>query len=201
MKATDLDLFHKTVQMYDQSYIWIKPVCDFFGINYENQTRKISSDTILANQSTKKSSSLIFGDNYLRVLLTKKGFIRWIQLINANTISDNLREQFIKYQSLVFDFLYGSFEENEAIRVEYARNKKLRRLSIRIQNEIRISNQRIQSFMDGRFLQQTIDFSSKKQSVNDHTRIFRKKSSCDAQLSAGVLQAGRKGQKGPKGVG
>lgn len=162
MKATDLDLFHKTVQMYDQSYIWIKPVCDFFGINYENQTRKISSDTILANQSTKKSSSLIFGDNYLRVLLTKKGFIRWIQLINANTISDNLREQFIKYQSLVFDFLYGSFEENEAIRVEYARNKKLRRLSIRIQNEIRISNQRIQSFMDGRFLQQTIDFSSKK---------------------------------------
>lgn len=162
MKATDLDLFHKTVQMYDQSYIWIKPVCDFFGINYENQTRKISSDAILANQSTKKSSSLIFGDNYLRVLLTKKGFIRWIQLINANTISDNLREQFIKYQSLVFDFLYGSFEENEAIRVEYARNKKLRRLSIRIQNEIRISNQRIQSFMDGRFLQQTIDFSSKK---------------------------------------
>lgn len=162
MKATDLDLFHKTVQMYDQSYIWIKPVCDFFGINYENQTRKISSDAILANQSTKKSNSLIFGDNYLRVLLTKKGFIRWIQLINANTIADNLREQFIKYQSLVFDFLYGSFEENEAIRVEYARNKKLKRLSIRIQNEIRISNQRIQSFMDGRFLQQTIDFSSKR---------------------------------------
>ena len=162
MKATDLDLFHQTVQMYDQSYIWIKPVCDFFGINYENQTRKISSDAILANQSTKKSNSLIFGDNYLRVLLTKKGFIRWIQLINANTIADNLREQFIKYQSLVFDFLYGSFEENEAIRVEYARNKKLKRLSIRIQNEIRISNQRIQSFMDGRFLQQTIDFSSKR---------------------------------------
>lgn len=162
MKATDLDLFHKTVQMYDQSYIWIKPVCDFFGINYENQTRKISSDAILANQSTKKSNSLIFGDNYLRVLLTKKGFIRWIQLINANTIADNLREQFIKYQSLVFDFLYGSFEENEAIRVEYARNKKLKRLSIKIQNEIRISNQRIQSFMDGRFLQQTIDFSSKR---------------------------------------
>lgn len=162
MKATDLDLFHKTVQMYDQSYIWIKPVCDFFGINYENQTRKISSDAILANQSTKKSNSLIFGDNYLRVLLTKKGFIRWIQLINANTIADNLREQFIKYQSLVFDFLYGSFEENEAIRVEYARNKKLKRLSIKIQNEIRISNQKIQSFMDGRFLQQTIDFSSKR---------------------------------------
>ena len=79
METTALTMFNQTVK-YEQEYIWLKPVCDFFKINYENQTRKIKNDPILANQSTKKSNSLMFGDKYPRILLTKKGFIRWVQL-------------------------------------------------------------------------------------------------------------------------
>jgi hypothetical protein len=42
-------------------------------INYENQTIKIKSDKILANHSIKKSSSLMFGDNYPRILVMMYG--------------------------------------------------------------------------------------------------------------------------------
>src|SRR5690606_6094309 len=142
-----LTLFKQTIQ-YQSNHIWIKPVCDFFEINYENQTRKINSDHILANQSTKMSNSLMFGDNYQRILLTKKGFLRWIQLINPTTIVENLREKFMHYQSLVFDYLFGSMEENETIRFEYARNKKLKSLFSKIGREIQLSDRKIREFMD-----------------------------------------------------
>ncbi|MBS4014477.1 MAG: hypothetical protein KGZ97_12105 [Bacteroidetes bacterium] len=56
MKTTEIQVFENAVK-FAEEYIWLKPVCDFFQINYENQTRKIKSDSILANQSTKKSNS------------------------------------------------------------------------------------------------------------------------------------------------
>lgn len=80
METTALAMFSQAVK-YESDYIWLKPVCDFFQINYENQTRKIKNDLILANQSTKKSNSLLFGDNYPRILFTKPAFIKK-QLIN-----------------------------------------------------------------------------------------------------------------------
>jgi hypothetical protein len=112
METTDLMMFKQTIK-YENEYIWLKPVCDFFSISYENQTRNIKKDQILANQSTKKSNSLIFGDNYPRILLSKKGFIRWIQLVNSNTVDANLRERFCHFQDLVFDYLYESSNYNE----------------------------------------------------------------------------------------
>jgi len=33
----------------------------------------------------------LFGDNYPRLCLDKKGFIRWIHLLNPNIIDKNLR--------------------------------------------------------------------------------------------------------------
>lgn len=161
METTSLEMFQQTVK-YSDNFIWIKPVCDFFKINYENQTRKIKNDPILANQSTKKSNSLMFGDNYARILLTKKGFIRWIQLVNANTIIENLRDKFLKFQEMVFDYLFGSAEREEQAQVDYIRLKRLKSLYSRVGREIQSIEKRFTNYIENRFIQTKLDFNEPK---------------------------------------
>ncbi len=149
MENTELTMFTETIR-FQNSNIWIKPVCDFFKLDVQNQYTKIKNDPILGKLYGKNSTDLsennkLYGkstpdlgeiDKNGRVLLSKKGFVRWIQIINANTIVEHLREKFILYQSLVFDFIYGSFEQEQKIKVDYQRLKKLRNLYATIGREI-----------------------------------------------------------------
>ena len=114
MKTEALRMFESTVKQ-DGDDIFIKPLCDFFGIDPENQQDRIKNDPILAKSSGKKPMKTMFGDNYPRTFLTKKGFIRWIQIINPNIIDESLRNQFMVYQELVFDYMYGASEEQMLI--------------------------------------------------------------------------------------
>lgn len=107
MESNELQIFNQTVIQPENDCIFIQFLCDFFEINSENQRRIIQNDAVLSSQSTKKSSYLLFGDNRQRYALTKKGFIRWIQLINANTVKPELREKLAEYQTMIFDYLYG----------------------------------------------------------------------------------------------
>jgi hypothetical protein len=155
MDNTAIKMFSNTIKYDDNTWIWVKPVCDFFKINYENQTRKIKSDPILANHSTKKSNSLMFGDNYPRLLVDKIGFIRWIQLINPNTIATELRSSFEKYQELVMEFLFGSVEREQKATINYARLKKLRRLKGIINAEIKKCDKSVNGYLTSRLNHQT----------------------------------------------
>jgi hypothetical protein len=165
MEEGTLIMFKQSV-VIENEMIWVKPICDFFEINYENQTRKIKSDSILANQSTKKSNSLMFSDNYPRVLLTKKGFIRWIQLVNANTIEPGLQKQFMFFQEMIFDYLYGSVEEDVEVRRNYTRLQKLDRLKDKIAVEIRREKALLEQYLDSRYIQTTMSFPEQKQISN-----------------------------------
>ena len=147
MENTIIQMFKSTVQ-YDDEYIWLKPVCDFFKINYENQTRKIKSDRILANHSTKKSNRLMFGDNYPRILVDKIGFIRWIQLINPNTIDNSMQQKFEAYQELIFEFLYGNLEQEKNAKIRYQRLSKLKRLKEKINSEIKKEERLLNGYFD-----------------------------------------------------
>ena len=69
-------------------------------------------------------------------MLTKKGFIRWIQTINHNTVREDLRDKFIQYQTMIFDYLYGSAHEHATAKANYNRLQKLNRLYSKIGNEI-----------------------------------------------------------------
>lgn len=155
-------MFKQTIR-YEQEYIWLKPVCDFFEIDYENQRKKISNDQILASNSTKKSSSLMFSDNYPRILLTKKGFIRWIQLINVTTVANHLRENFVTFQEMVFDYLFGNAEEFNQARISYTRLQKLERLYGKVGNEIKRLKAELHEHWNSRYLQTSMDFNDKKQ--------------------------------------
>lgn len=115
METTALKMFESTVKV-ENDQIYVKPICDFFKIHYANQVDKIKNDPILGNSFQKNKNKIVFGDNYPRVSLDKKGFIRWIQIINPSIIREDLRESFIKYQALIFDFFYGSADQEDSIR-------------------------------------------------------------------------------------
>jgi len=156
-------MFRATVR-YEENYIWIKPVCDFFEINYENQTRKIKNDPILANHSTKKSNSSMFGDNYPRVLVDKIGFIRLIQIINPNTVAPALQDKFREYQEYAIEYVFGSFKQEQQTKQRYARLKKLERLQKKIQAEIKKERKAIDDYIDTR-LQLRMDFAERPEKL------------------------------------
>ncbi len=176
MEKSDLIMFAETVK-YSGNQIWVRPICEFFNLDVKNQYSKIKKDPILGKLYGKNNTDLtnnekLVGkntpdlgeiDNNGRILLTKKGFVRWIQIINSNTIIDDLRDKFILYQSLVIDYIYGSFERDELIKVDYIRLKKLKRLYSVIGREIQRVDDRVKLYMDAKFSQLSLPLDETKQ--------------------------------------
>lgn len=176
MENNDLLMFNQTVK-YEHNLIWVKPVCDLFELHAKNQYTKIKNDAILGNLvgknrpdlgknenlRTKTSTDLGIIDDNGRIFLSKKGFLRWIQIINANTISDKHRDKFIIYQTLISDFLYGNFETEEQMRVDYVRLDKLKKLNNKISAEIRRLDKNVKNFMGVKYGQLSLEFKGNKQ--------------------------------------
>jgi hypothetical protein len=128
METTALTMFNATVKVENEN-IWIKPACDFFKLHVQNQYTKIKNDPILGKLYGKNSTDFAENDNLAgknrtdlgeidangRVLLSRKGFLRWVQIINPNIIDEALVPQFLVFQELIFDYLIGSAEEQKHI--------------------------------------------------------------------------------------
>ena len=93
----------------------------------------------------------------------KKGFVRWIQIINANTVTEHLREKFSIFQELIFDYLYGSIEEEEQTKLHYNRLRKLVRLYGKIGSEIKKEKTIVSHFLNVKYNQLTLNFDSQHQ--------------------------------------
>ncbi|HNX87735.1 MAG TPA: phage antirepressor N-terminal domain-containing protein [Paludibacteraceae bacterium] len=162
METTALVMFSQTVK-YQGNDIWIKPFCDFFGISYKWQVEVLKKDHILASMVRKNCNETLFGDKRERVLLPKKGFVRWIQLINPKTVREELQEKFKQFQELVFDYLYGSAEDEEQIKVHYNRMQKLERLYSKIGTEIKREKAIVATLLNGRYTQLSLNFNTEHQ--------------------------------------
>jgi len=131
---------------------------EFFGISYEHAFRRIKKDEILKTETIKKSCEIIFGDKRERVCLTKKGFIRWIQLLNGTLVRPELQAALIEYQRFIFDYLYGDATCQDQAKIDYVRLKKLKRLYGVIGREIQLVQGNLTNYMDNTFVQTTLDF-------------------------------------------
>jgi len=156
-----LAMFKETI-IVEQELIWIKPVCDFFQINYKWQCEVIRKDHILISMDRKTSPHLAFGDKRSRILLPKKGFIRWVQLINPTTVAESLREKFMKYQEMIFDYFYGSAEEEQKVQVSFKRLRKMERIYNKLGNEIKKVKKEIDNHWNQKYLQLSVPFEPKK---------------------------------------
>jgi len=150
MEVSSLEMFESTVK-YTDELIFIMPVCDFFGINYQNQCRAISKDPILKEESSKRADPNIFGDNHERFALSKKGFMRWIQRLNSQTVKKELYDRLIEYQRLVSDFLFGSAEKDNSFRETYSKLQDLKRQKVKITAEIKTCKKNIDYYLKYRY--------------------------------------------------
>jgi len=155
--TTALTMFNNTVK-YSGDEIFVKPFCDFFKIEYDNQCRAINNSVLLKKSAGKNPSTILFGDNIKRVTLSKQGFITWILQVNPQIVQVDLRESLIKYQELIFDFMFGSIERETNIKLMYARLKKLRRLKSKIALEINRCDKEVQLYLNYRFIQVEMNF-------------------------------------------
>ena len=109
MDTQAVTMFQETVKS-DGDLVFVKPICDFFKIDYLYHTRTINESILLNRFSTTKACKELFGDDRPRVVLTKQGFLMWILQLNPQIIEEIYREKFLQFQILVFDFLFGSRE-------------------------------------------------------------------------------------------
>ena len=86
-------VFNKTVRGEDE-HIFIKPLCDFFGINPKNQEDKIKNGPILAKSSLKKPMKTTGSNNHPCICPDKKEFVRWAQIISPNIVATGLGTRF-----------------------------------------------------------------------------------------------------------
>ncbi len=159
METTALKMFECTVKI-ENDQVYVKPLCDFFKITYDNQAVKIKNDPILSKSAGKKPLKSLFGDNHPRVFLDKKGFIRWIQLINPSIIREDLREAFLTYQTLIFDFFYGSAEQENTIQKLVNRSQYLDEQMRELARQKRQVRKHLNQALNERY-QYSIDFSEK----------------------------------------
>jgi hypothetical protein len=177
MEISAITMFRNTVKYSGDEFIWVKPVCDFFNLSVQSEYRKIKKDPILgklwtesSTEFSKKSDQYRFLSRDLggvdvngRILLSRKGFIRWVQIINDKSVDNDLREKFVNYQELVFDYLYGNIDQEKKANHNYARLNKLKRLNKKIGMEIKVCQDEINLYLAGKFIQHKIDFKNSTQ--------------------------------------
>lgn len=125
----------KTLVINDDGSIFVEPVCKYFGINFKSQKRRFLEDPILQSEGTKKYHELAFGDKRLRLCVGRRGFIRWIQLINAEIVHPHLQKLFIEYQIAIFNYLYNGNE------TKINQLEDIRTYAININNALNIRDQ------------------------------------------------------------
>jgi hypothetical protein len=151
MENTSIQMFKNTVVMDSTMVISAKPLCDFFGLDWSNQHKMIKNDPILPQLLSKKPT--VAGDGKTREMVhfNKKGFIRWVQLINPNTVREELKDKLIEYQTFIFDYLYGSMEEQDKMQQDYKRMRELENTIRSCKDELKDIKASIESYLDGRF--------------------------------------------------
>lgn len=142
-----LELYELTKKsFYGNDELGIKPVCIFFGISVQNQHKKLKKDYNFKNLWTKMSTDFgRIGDNG-QILLSKKGFVRWIQSINSNIVKIELKETLSFYQSMIFDYLYNSSVEKELFFQKYSEYIGYKSMKKDIQNKMILLEKELNSF-------------------------------------------------------
>jgi P22_AR N-terminal domain len=158
----DIQIFTETVRYdEDQQHIFIKPLCDLFGIDTENQVRNIERDPILKNMYVTKADSFIFGDNRERVALKKVGFLRWVQFINVTLVRPELQQKLLEYQTYIPEWIMGKVDVETAVSKAYKRKDELKLIIKESNAELRTLEKFITSYLISKTYQTALPFDIK----------------------------------------
>jgi hypothetical protein len=160
MTTNTLQLYRNTVHQDNDNYIAIKPICELFNLNVENQTRFIKSHVYLNLESTKKSIQEGKHGGNNAIFLSKKGFIYWIFQLNVNIFKDdNLKENFLLFTANLLEYMYANTES----RINTLKHK------LNIQNEIVKTTEALSNNPDFKKLQ---DLQAENMRINKDIKAY-----------------------------
>jgi hypothetical protein len=100
-----------------QIYVPIRPLCDYLGLDWSAQYRRISRDPVLSEAiqgvaiTTTPSADGRGGGLQEMVCLPLKLLPGWLFGVSANRIKPALRDKIVRYQRECYDVLWDAFEE------------------------------------------------------------------------------------------
>jgi hypothetical protein len=160
----DIQIFTETVRYdNDEQYIFVKPLCDFFDIEYENVKKTVQRDEVLQRTSVIKADEFIFGDKRERIALTKPGFIRWVQLLNPDLVRPDLKDKLIHYQTKVTEWIMGNIDEDMKLRKAYKRSNEIDGIIKALKAEKKACDSFVQNYLSGKaYFQMSLPLDQKK---------------------------------------
>jgi hypothetical protein len=101
----------------EQIYVPIRPICDYLGLDWSAQYRRINRDPVLSEAiqgvaiTTTPSADGRGGGLQEMSCLPLKFLPGWLFGVSANRVKDELREKIIRYQRESYDVLWEAFQE------------------------------------------------------------------------------------------
>ncbi len=99
-------------------YVPVRPICDFMGLNWDGQRRRISRDAVLSQETmsvvvttTDIEPSSRRPRTSVLIALPLKYIPGWLFGINADRVKPKLRDKIIRYQRECYDVLAEAFRE------------------------------------------------------------------------------------------
>lgn len=158
MEQSSLVIFQEAIKS-SGGRIFIEPVCNYFGIGYQNQLRSIAKDVILKSDRLKLADELVFGDQIKRYSLSIGGFLRWIHGINYQIVHVTLKEKLIEFQKLIYDFFMGGINQIEKIKEVYQVKEGLKQQISALKSQLNKCDENITAIINGEYIQQQLNFS------------------------------------------
>ena len=106
MNQEQLVIFQKVIQKTENEQIAVRPICEYFEINYDNQLKHIKKDVILSQLYTQSRQLGSDGRSWDMISLPKDGVARWLNTINASLVTELHRNNFIDFLMALHEFLY-----------------------------------------------------------------------------------------------
>jgi hypothetical protein len=106
-----------TVDKEEQIYVPIRPICDYLGLDWSAQYRRINRDPVLSEAvqgvaiTTTPSSDGRGGGLQEMSCLPLKFLPGWLFGVSASRVKADLREKIIRYQRESYDVLWEAFQE------------------------------------------------------------------------------------------
>lgn len=97
------------INQNDEKRIAIRPICDAIGVDYAGQFTKLKTDEILSPVIEIISTTGADGKQYEMVTIPIKYVFGWLFGIHPNKVSEEARENLLRYKMECYDALWNHF--------------------------------------------------------------------------------------------
>ncbi len=92
-------------------YVPLRPLCDFLGLNWSAQTRRLRRDAVLTEMASTVAVTATDGRQRSMICLPLDYLNGWLFGINASRVNESMRDKVIRYQRECYRILSDAFIE------------------------------------------------------------------------------------------